>query len=76
MNAILSFVLKYVLDFAFGKLQGYFKKMEKRQETKAAVNKKVSRVKKAVSQAYDGEDITKEQRKEIVDSVKDLITTY
>jgi len=76
LNTILSFVLKYVLEFAWGKLQRYLSKNQKKQLTKTETRKQVARLKKAISNAYDGEPISKEQSREIVDAAKDLMSNY
>jgi len=76
MQFILNFILKYILDFAFGKIQKYLSKSNKEKLSKTDTRKKVSRLKKAISNAYDGEEISRDQSKEIVDAAKDLMSNY
>jgi len=76
MTAIYTFVLKYVLDFIFGKVQTYFRTQSKKQESKNEIEIKVKRLNEAIKIAYDGEDITDEQSKEIISSARDLISSY
>lgn len=76
MNAILQFVLKYVLEFAFGKLQNWISKKKKIDKHKAETKKQVAKLKAAIDKAYDGEEVSKEQSKEIVDAAKALMSDY
>lgn len=51
---------------------------EKAKETKmmAEINKEKARLKGAIDKAYDGKPVTKEQRKEVIDAARTLITNY
>jgi len=76
MQAIYGFVLKYVLDFAFSKIQNYLKKNNKKQKSKTETKRQVARLKRAISEAYDGEKISEKQSKEIITSAKELMRNY
>lgn len=76
MNTILQFILKYALDFAFGKVQTWLSKKKKINKSKTETKQQVARLKRAISQAYDGDEVTNKQSKEIVESAKELMSNY
>lgn len=73
MNFLVKLILDYVLDYLRRLVVGYFKKEQKKKQSREEILLKKDRVKKALDSAHDGEPITKEQRDELYNSYRDLI---
>jgi len=72
MQWVGKLVINYLLDWAKDWLSQYFKKAKKKKQSSDELNKKRDRFKVSVDKAFDGTDITKEQREEMYASFRNL----
>lgn len=76
MQAVYGFVLKYLLELVFKRVQKYFSKEADKIIGKVEVVKKVNDLNEAVKAAYNGEKITDDQSRKIIDAARILIQSY
>lgn len=76
MQAVYGFILKLVLEFAFKKAQAYFSKEADKIIEKVEVVKNVNTLNEAVKAAYNGEKITNDESRAIIDAARNLIQSY
>lgn len=76
MQAVYGYILKLVLEFAFKKAQAYFSKEGDKILSKLEAVQKADLLVAAVKEAYDGEELTDDQKDKIVSAAGNLIKSY
>lgn len=71
LAAVLSAILPVIIDY----IMKYQQKHKKKVDNVNVMRAQTRRLNDAVTRAYDGRPITDDQRKEVIDAARDLITS-